>query len=742
MGLKTIGKGSYGVVVAATDSSYPNGRRVAIKKITPVAAHATDAKHVLREIRLMRFLGGHENIISLHDLILREEDDELYIVMELFDSDLHKVIQSPQPLTDAHNKHFIYQLFSGMNYMHDHRIIHRDLKPGNLLVSRDCKLRITDFGLARVRPTGKGEDPDQDIDQPMTEHVVTRWYRPPELMLCPDGLYTYAVDLWSAGCILAELLGRKPLFPGKNFVHQLSLIFDVIGVPPAHETSHIRNTQAKRFLATQVGKRKIPLNRVFPLASPDAIDMLEELLVFSPENRATAQEMLHHSYLHGVGNPSASVPVRPPSDINFDFETQDYSRHQLRDLIMEEIVAFHHHQTPARRRSSSSSVHSLSEEKQSGHPPRNDHAQDLKHVPRPEIPPPVTSASSSRRPSFGEAAPVLHAPEAAAERPASSHVAEHKELAPSPSARNTAAMERLESTSAKAMEILSPAHKLVNSESTETIPNATYPNNGKTGAPARAPPAATATAAPPASATVAAAAKAAKAAKATDAQNHHHAGPASEKQTPQAHKSGRPPRHSTSDSNAQNGTAASETRGAAGAAGASQSGVAGRRQRSRDVAPDRKAAAARASDTASLRGAQSSTSLSTVAEAKPSSLPRYLTATAASSSRRTSDDAARASEAPRARTNSHPQQQQQQAKQQQQKLHHAEHGDRPAAPAPAPAPAPALAPAPAPAPASAPAASAGLRKRHVTIPKSPQFSKMSWQKRGTEADNTRGHGAK
>lgn len=716
MGLKTIGKGSYGVVVAATDSSYPNGRRVAIKKITPVAAHATDAKHVLREIRLMRFLGGHENIISLHDLILREEDDELYIVMELFDSDLHKVIQSPQPLTDAHNKHFMHQLFSGMKYMHDHRIIHRDLKPGNLLVSRDCRLRITDFGLARVRPTGKGEDPDQDIDQPMTEHVVTRWYRPPELMLCPDGLYTYAVDLWSAGCILAELLGRKPLFPGKNFVHQLSLIFDVIGVPPAHETSHIRNTQAKRFLATQVGKRKIPLNRVFPLASPDAIDMLEELLVFSPENRATAQEMLHHSYLHGVGNSSASASVRPPSDINFEFETQDYSRHQLRDLIVEEITAFHHHQAPARRRSSSSSVHSVSEEKHSGHPPRNDLAQDFKHVARPEIPPVVTSASSSRRPSLNDAGQV-HAPEPVMERPASSHVAERKELAPSPSARNTAAMERLESTSAKAMEILSPAHKLVNSESTETIPNATYAGNGNAAAQVRGPHAAAAAA--PAAATVAAAAKA------TDAQNHHHAGPAAEKQAAQVHKSGRPPRHSTSDSTAQNGTAAMETRAATGTAGATQSGVAGRRQRSRDVTPDRKAAAARASDTASLRGAQSSTSLSTVAEAKSSNLPRYLTATTASSLRRTSDDAAGATEAPRARTSSH----HQQAKQQQQKQQHADHGDRAAAAAPAPA-------------ASGAAASAGPRKRHVTIPKSPQFSKMSWQKKGTEADNTRGHGAK
>ena len=106
------------------------------------------------------------------------------------------------------------------------------INTGNLLVSRDCKLRITDFGLARERPSGKNvADPDTNIDFAMTEHVVTRWYRPCELMLCPDGLYTYAVDLWSCGCILGEMLGREPMFPGKNFVHQLSLIFNVIGSP-------------------------------------------------------------------------------------------------------------------------------------------------------------------------------------------------------------------------------------------------------------------------------------------------------------------------------------------------------------------------------------------------------------------------------------------------------------------------------------------------------------------------------
>lgn len=98
-------------------------------------------------------------------------------------------------------------MLKGLKYLHDHRIIHRDLKPGNLLVTRSCELRITDFGLARARPAGKGRHPDEQIEEPMTEHVVTRWYRPPELMLCPDGLYDYSVDMWCVPARMQWVLG-------------------------------------------------------------------------------------------------------------------------------------------------------------------------------------------------------------------------------------------------------------------------------------------------------------------------------------------------------------------------------------------------------------------------------------------------------------------------------------------------------------------------------------------------------
>lgn len=336
--LKLIGKGSYGIVVSALDMS--QGKKVAIKKITPMAKHVEDAKHVLREIRLMRHMGKHENIISIYDLIVREQADELYIVMELLDSDLHRVIQSKQPLSDNHFRYFVFQLLCGVKYLHDNHIIHRDLKPGNLLVTKDCKLRITDFGLARERPSGKNSNDQEDsLDSPMTEHVVTRWYRPPELMLCPDGLYSYSVDMWSCGCILGEMLGRNPMFPGKNFIHQLSLIFDVIGSPLSSEISHIKNSQARKFLDSQIAKRKVPFSRLFPDSSSEALDLLEKLLVFEPSRRINANEALLCKYVNSLTKNSPSM-IFPPvsSEFEFEFEQNNSSRLQLRALIVNESL--------------------------------------------------------------------------------------------------------------------------------------------------------------------------------------------------------------------------------------------------------------------------------------------------------------------------------------------------------------------------------------------------------------------
>mmetsp|Transcript_24864 Transcript_24864/g.51637 ORF Transcript_24864/g.51637 Transcript_24864/m.51637 type:complete len:471 (+) Transcript_24864:26-1438(+) len=350
--LKAIGKGSYGVVASAVDSV--TQQKVAVKKISPMAAHSQDAKHVLREVRLMRYLGIHDNIITLKGLSMREADDELYIVMELLDSDLHRIIQSSQSLSDAHHRYFMFQLLKGVNYLHQHNVIHRDLKPGNLLVTRNCELRITDFGLARLKPTREGEG-GEEIEQAMTEHVVTRWYRPPELMLCPDGLYTASVDMWSVGCIFAELLGRKPLFPGKNFVHQLTLIFDVIGSPHASQVSHIKSRQAKKFLDSVRGKTPVDFETLYPSCNPVAVDLLKKLLKFEPSERLDAASALAHPYFDALRNTNKNPDPPVSVAFEFDFESQNLSRGRLKALIGEEVRAVQRSRTRTKSSSSSSS---------------------------------------------------------------------------------------------------------------------------------------------------------------------------------------------------------------------------------------------------------------------------------------------------------------------------------------------------------------------------------------------------
>eukprot|EP00752_Nemacystus_decipiens_P018401 g16504.t1 len=337
---KVVGKGSFGEVCSALDSH--QGKRVAIKKIFPMSRDVVSAKHALREIRLMRYLEPHPNIVSLEDLLVNEHQDELYIVMELLDCDLHYVInKSNQPLDDVHHRYFMFQILKGVKFLHDNRVIHRDLKPGNILATKRCQLRITDFGLARLRPTGAGPDPDNTVDNPMTETAVTRWYRPPELMLCPDGLYGYAVDLWSVGCIFAEMLGRQPFFPGQNFKKQLSLIFDAVGSPQPHEVAHIRNPEAIRFLESMQGRVKVPYADLLPSASEASIDLLEGLLVFDPPCRLSAEEALNHRYfqpLRGKIHVAPDPVVAPGFD--FDFESEPMHQEQLRDMILQEVASF------------------------------------------------------------------------------------------------------------------------------------------------------------------------------------------------------------------------------------------------------------------------------------------------------------------------------------------------------------------------------------------------------------------
>ena len=251
--VKKLGQGAYGVVCSCKDEE--KNILVAMKKIQNAFDDLIDARRIVREIRLLHFL-NHPCIIKLVD-IEKPKDlanfNDIYFATEYMDTDLHRVIYSKQPLSDEHFQYFIYQLVAGINYLHSANVIHRDLKPSNILVNKECQIKICDFGLGRGLPDDDGGgEPNGNL----TEYVTTRWYRAPEIILCPSQ-YSKSMDIWSIGCIFAELLARCPLFRGENYLDQIKKINDILGSPSENDMSFISDPKARKFITDLPKTKKI-----------------------------------------------------------------------------------------------------------------------------------------------------------------------------------------------------------------------------------------------------------------------------------------------------------------------------------------------------------------------------------------------------------------------------------------------------------------------------------------------------
>jgi mitogen-activated protein kinase 6 len=329
---KKLGHGAYGVVCSAYDSV--SEQHVAIKKITNAFNNFNHAKRTLREIKILKRF-RHENVLQVYDVLPPPSYDtfqDIYVVSELMDIDLHQIIFSQQLLTDRHIQFFLYQILRGLKYIHSAHVLHRDLKPSNLLVNENCELKICDFGLARVA------EPDKNYPGFLTEYVATRWYRAPEILLSSVE-YTKSVDMWSVGCIFAEMLGRKPLFPGKDYMHQLQLILHLLGTPSTDDTSYIGSEGAKRYMQSLPPRKGIALSKIFPSSNPLALDLLSKILCFVPSQRITVEEALAHPYLVDLHEPDDE----PNADykFNFDFERCPQTVQSLKALIWYDICESH-----------------------------------------------------------------------------------------------------------------------------------------------------------------------------------------------------------------------------------------------------------------------------------------------------------------------------------------------------------------------------------------------------------------
>ncbi|KAJ7852904.1 mitogen activated protein kinase [Mycena olivaceomarginata] len=309
-----IGKGAYGSVFRARHK--PTGRPVAIKRLIPFG-NPLLCLRALRELKLLNlFSQTHENILPILDVLKPSSFDsftELYLVQELMQMDLHSIIQT-QELTHEHRQCFIYQTIRALKFMHSAGVVHRDLKPSNLLVNDNCDLKVCDFGLARSIKIVATVN-----EHGMTEYVATRWYRGPEIMLSFRS-YTTQIDMWSVGCILAELFLKRPLFPGKNYLQQLHMILAVLGTPAEEEISSITSEASRKFLCALPLWRPVSLRSIF-------------VGKFDPKKRLSAPEVITHPYLELYHDPEDEPDCNPPEESYMPFDLID-------GLLYEEVVSF------------------------------------------------------------------------------------------------------------------------------------------------------------------------------------------------------------------------------------------------------------------------------------------------------------------------------------------------------------------------------------------------------------------
>eukprot|EP00928_Gymnodinium_smaydae_P096108 TRINITY_DN8421_c0_g3_i1.p1 TRINITY_DN8421_c0_g3~~TRINITY_DN8421_c0_g3_i1.p1 ORF type:complete len:445 (+),score=50.59 TRINITY_DN8421_c0_g3_i1:26-1336(+) len=375
-----LGEGAYGVVAEFKDAS---GRRLAVKKSYGLFDDNEDlleARRCLREIKLLRSL-KHDNVVELVDVFVpaSSEFESVYVVLSFVETDLHSIIRGEQLLSCDHVMYFAYQIFRGLKYIHSANVVHRDLKPRNLLVNSNCDLCICDFGLSRVmtadlQPCALGpfvnvreEDEDDDDNEATNSaypkkrfafkktltafEVVTLWYRAPEIIV--SLYYSFPVDIFSVGCIVAELVGRKALFRSRDSKAHFEMIMQYVGIPSEQELSklnvcsefhdnvasaieRVRTTDSPVFAHGHTKWSVVYPDADQSMWTPELTSLLEWLLAFNPNSRPSAVDALAHAFMGDLSDPTDEPVCEQRIDWDFDNDSLLQTEAGLRAAIAKE----------------------------------------------------------------------------------------------------------------------------------------------------------------------------------------------------------------------------------------------------------------------------------------------------------------------------------------------------------------------------------------------------------------------
>ncbi|XP_031563290.1 stress-activated protein kinase JNK-like isoform X2 [Actinia tenebrosa] len=332
--LQPIGSGAQGMVCAAIDTL--TGKKVAIKKLSRPFQNVTHAKRAYRELVLMKMV-NHKNIIGLLNVFTPDrnlqEFNDLYLVMELMDASLCQVIQ--MDLDHERLSYLLYQMLCGVKHLHDADIIHRDLKPSNIVVKSDCSLKILDFGLARTAGSAFM----------MTPYVVTRYYRAPEVILGMG--YSDNVDVWSIGCILAEMIRGHVMFPGSDHIDQWNKVTEQLGTPSESFLNQLQPS-VRMYCTRRPRQPGYSCETLFPdelfppgnkLKAAQCRDLLSKMLVIDPAKRINVVDAMNHPYVN-VWYDASEVECPVTKKYDHSIDAQEHTVEEWKKLIYQQVLSY------------------------------------------------------------------------------------------------------------------------------------------------------------------------------------------------------------------------------------------------------------------------------------------------------------------------------------------------------------------------------------------------------------------